>query len=470
MDQKNDTRTKLLTEKPFKLMVSLSLPAIIGMVVIGLYNFMDAVFVGQMVGSSAMTAVKVSYPFTLINSGIATLIGVGSASVMSRAIGEKDQKTIDKIMGNLVAAVIILSLIVTAIGIIFTKQLLSLSGAEGEIMDQAIKYLRIIFIGSLFVNFAQSSNMVMRGEGMLKKAMLFMGIGAVMNIILDPIMITFTKANGNGILGAAYATIISQIVQAIITLWYFVKKSKSVRIYKIGIDKVILKNVLGVGVSAMLMQVMQMIQQTLMYNSVQQFGGNEWQTILGAALSLQAFAFIPLWGISQGFQPAVGTNYGAKEYGRVKKLTGTYIIGATIFSLIFYIPIMSMPHKMLSLFITEPDIVDMGVGSLRKIFSTYITLGFMILAITLFQSLGRGSKAAMLTLLRQIIFFIPLVIILPRVGNLGVQGVFLAPVVTDLGILVMSAVMVAKEFKKMTGETSRTINNVYDIKKKAEIH
>lgn len=456
MEQKNDTRTKLLTQKPLKLMVSLCLPAIIGMVVIGLYNFMDAVFVGQMVGSTAMTAVKVSYPFTLFNSGISTLIGVGSASVMSRAIGEKDQKTIDKIMGNLVASIAGLSIIVAVIGIVFTRQLLALTGAQGEIMEQAVKYLKIIFIGSLFVNFAQSANMVMRGEGMLKKAMLFMGIGAVLNIILDPLMILIAKANGDGVLGAAFATIISQVIQASITLWYFVKKSKAVRIHKIGIDNGILKKVLSVGVSAMLMQVMQMVQQTLMYNTAQKYGGSEWQTILGAALSLQAFAFIPLWGISQGFQPAIGTNYGAKEFSRVKKLTRTYIIGATIFSLIFYIPIMSFPQKMLSMFITNPDIVVMGADSLRLFFSTYITLGFMILSITLFQSLGIGSKAAMLTMLRQIVFFIPLVFILPRLNNLGVQGVFWAPVVTDIGVLILSAVMVAKEFKNMN--VSRVIN------------
>lgn len=445
-----DTRTMLLNEKPFKLMLSLSLPAIIGMVVIGLYNFMDAVFVGQMVGPEAMTAVKISYPFTLINSGIATLIGVGSASVMSRAIGEKNQKTVDKIMGNLIASVLILSVLVTILGIMFTRPLLTLAGAKDEIMEQATRYLQIIFVGSIFVNFAQASNMVMRGEGMLKKAMLIMGIGAVLNIVLDPIFITIMNASQSGVKGAAYATITSQIVQAIITLWYFVKKSKKVRIHKIGVDGIILKDVLGVGVSAMLMQVMQMVQQTIMYNVAEQYGGSEWQTILSACLSLQAFAFIPLWGISQGFQPAVGTNYGAKEYGRVKKLTGTFIVGATALALVFYIPIMCAPKTMLSMFITNPEVVALGTKTLRVFFSTYITLGVMILSITLFQSLGKGSKAAMLTLLRQLVLFIPLIIIMPRVGNLGIQGVFIAPVITDIGVLILSLIMVWSEFSKMT--------------------
>ena len=165
--------------------------AIIGMVVVGLYNFMDGVYVGQMVGDNAMAAISVSYPFTLANSGISTLIGIGSASILSRAIGKRDQSTIDKIMGNLIAMNLIFSLIIMAIGMIFTKQILMLSGASGEILELALRYLRIIFAGSLFVNFAQSSNMIMCGEGLLKQAMLFSAGSAIMNIILDPILFYF---------------------------------------------------------------------------------------------------------------------------------------------------------------------------------------------------------------------------------------------------------------------------------------
>ena len=175
MANKNDTRTMLLSDSPWKLLLKLSVPAIIGMVVVGLYNLMDAVFVGQMVGSNAMTAVSVSYPFTLVNTGIATLIGAGSASILSRAIGKKDQATVDKIMGNLIAWNLIFSIAITVIGMVFTKQILRLSGAEGEILDIATRYLRIIFVGSTFVNFAQSANMIMRGEGKLKRAMLISG-------------------------------------------------------------------------------------------------------------------------------------------------------------------------------------------------------------------------------------------------------------------------------------------------------
>lgn len=453
MNNQKDTRTQLLTENPWRLMLSLSLPAIVGMIVIGLYNFMDAVFVGNMIGSNAMTAVKISYPFTLLNSGISTLIGVGSASVLSRAIGKDDRATIDRIMGNLAVCIIILSVIIAAAGILFTRQLLSLAGADGEIMELGVRYLRIIFMGSLFVNFAQSANMVMRGEGLLKKAMLIMGLGALLNIVLDPLLISLMKT----VDGAAYATIVSQFIQACVTLWYFTKKSKNIRINRLCLDRGLLPQVLSVGVSAMLMQVMQLIQQTILYSAAQKYGGSEWQTILGAALSLQAFAFIPLWGISQGFQPAAGTNFGAKNYGRVKSLMVVFVLGATALSLLFYLPVMLAPKTMLSLLIADnPALVEAGVNNLRLFFSTYITLGLLIMSITLFQSLGQGGKAALLTVLRQIAFFIPLVFLLPLLYPAGsaVNGVFMAPVVTDLLVLVLTLCMVSGTFRKIRSKQS----------------
>ena len=414
MTQKQDSRSNLLEGNIFKTMLSLSIPAILGMVVIGLYNFMDAVFVGRMVGPEAMTAVKVSYPFTLLNSGIATLIGIGSASVLSRAVGRKDQGTINQIMGNLIALIALLSLIITAVGECFTTGLLSLSGAKGDILSQAERYLKVVFIGSLFVNFAQSANMVMRGEGKLKIAMGIMAAGALLNIALDPLLISL-MGKENGILGAAWATVISQVLQAVFTLWYFRKKSENVRINKVKIHGNLIGPVLSVGVSAMLMQVMTMVQQTIMYNTVERWGGGSWQTILGACLSLQSFAFIPLWGISQGFQPAVGTNFGAKQYDRVRSFTKVFMIAATALALVFYLPIMLAPKAMLGMFITDEAICSQGAPMLRVLFATYISYGVLILAITFFQAIGKAAAASAMALLRQVLLFLPLVVLLPTV-------------------------------------------------------
>lgn len=218
-------------------------------------------------------------------------------------------------------------MIYTVIGMVFTRQLLSLAGASDNILNYAEKYLRIIFAGSLLVNFFQSANMVIRGEGQLKKAMFIIASGAILNIILDPIFISILNPYGMGIEAAAYATVLSQFVQAAITVWYFKKKSPNVKIGRIRIDGPILRQVLAVGISALLMQVLTLVQQTVIYRVAANYGGETSQILLGAALRFWNFSFVPLWGISQGFQPAAGTNYGAKDYDRVKLLTKVFIGG-----------------------------------------------------------------------------------------------------------------------------------------------
>lgn len=441
----NDTRKELLEENPLKLMVKLSIPAIIGMLVVGLYSFMDAVFVGQMVGKEAMGAVSVAYPFTLMNNGVATLVGIGSASLLSRAIGKKDKFTVDKIMGNLIALVLLLSLVVSVVGIAFTRQIVAISGARGEILELAVRYLKIIFLGSIFVNFAQSANMVMRGEGLLKKAMTIMGIGAVMNIILDPIFIYIMGEKG--IEGAAIATVISQISQALMTYYYFKRKSSRVKINKISLQTAFLPQIFGVGVSAMLMQIMSMVQQTILYNSAAAYGSNEQIILMGATLRIQAFSFIPLWGMSQGMQPVVGTNYGAKAYDRVKKTTNTFILGALALSLVFWIPIQSMPYSVLSLFIKDPAIVESGLTNFRLMYSVFPALAVMIMGLTFFQSIGKGGKASVLVLLRQIILFIPLAWILPKLW--GLKGVWLTSPITEGLVFLLTLVFIRLEYKKI---------------------
>ncbi len=449
MKQSLDTRTKLLTKNPVSLMIELSIPAVLGMVVVGLYNMMDSIFVGQMVGAAQMGAVSVSYPFTLINAGSAAMVGVGSASVLSRAIGKKDGETVKKIMGNLVAMILLLSAVYTVVGMGFTRQLLTLAGAGDNILHYAENYLRIVFAGSLFVNFFQSANMVIRGEGQLKKAMMIIASGAIFNMILDPVFIMALRPYGKGIEAAAYATVLSQLVQAAVTLWYFLRKSPNVTIGRICIDRALVSQVFSVGISALLMQVLTLVQQTVIYRVASNYGGETSQILLGAALRFWNFSFVPLWGISQGFQPAAGTNYGARDYGRVRKLTKVFVISATVLSLAFYIPAELFPDKVLAMFITTPGMASSGAANFRIMFSTYILQGSFLIAVTLFQSLGKAQKATWLVLFRQIILFIPLCTLLPSVGGMGIRGVWLAIALTDAILVVITMSMMASEFRRM---------------------
>ncbi len=444
VDQKKQS---LLCDNIVNLMFKLSLPAIVGMFVIGLYSFVDAIFVGQWVNEVAVGAIAVAYPLTLLNNGIAVLVGIGSASVLSRAIGGDDQQTVDKIMGNLLTLVFILSLVTTVVGYFFTRQLLSFSRVEGDMLIYAMNYLKIIFLGSFFVNFAQAANMVMRGEGKMMIAMAIMAIGAILNIVLDPI---FIKVLGYGIEGAAIATVIAQVVQFLITLVYFIKFSEKVKFKKIRLETSILSGVISVGVSAMLMQVLSLVQQTVLYSRLMTYGGEEKVILMGAIMRYMMLAFIPVWGISQGFQPVAGTNYGAKAYDRVKKSTVVFGIGATVLALIFWLPFMLFTDTILSWFIKDNvAIITNGIFDARLAMLVFPIAGALIIFVTLFQAIGDAQKAGMLIMLRQAVLFIPLVYILPHIANLEARGAFASFGLTDLIVFAIAIISTVKLFKVM---------------------
>ena len=442
---KQDIKEQLLTKRPIDLLFQLSVPAVIGMIVIGLYPLMDGIFAGKIIGQTAMTACGVAMPLTFFNSGISTLLGVGSASVLSRAIGKGDQKTVDKIMGNLIFWVILFSAIITVGGILLASHFLDMVGATGEIKAYGIRYLRVIFIGSLFVNFTQSANMVMRGEGLMKKAMLIMGFGALLNIILDPILMIVMGEYA--IEGAALATITAQFVQAAVTLHYFLKKSNVVKIHKIQSDAEIKKEMFSVGSSAMMMQLLFMIQQTMLYKMSFKYGGDTNGILMAASLRIYAFSFIPLWGMSQGLQPVVGTNFGAKQFDRVRQGMKVFSIGGLILAAIFWLPSLLFSSQILSLFGVEASIIAQGVGNFRLFYSVFILYGVMVMTITFFQSIGNGKKAGMIVMLRQLFLFVPAMIFLPMV--FGVKAVWFTQPLVDFIMIVVGFIMMINTVKNL---------------------
>ena len=428
----NKNSKELLTEQPLQILIKLSLPAILGMIVIGVYPLMDGIFAGQILGEKAMTAVGIATPFTYINTGIATLIGVGSTSLLSRAIGEGNQRTIDKVMGNLCFWVLLLSTIVTILGYLFCGQLLMIFGAKGELLNLSTRYLRIIFLGSIFVNFAQAANMVMRGEGLMKRAMLIMSLGAGINIVLDPVLMIMFREHG--VEGAAIATITAQFIQAVFTLWYFKKKSETVKIGLIRKEKEIIGEMFSVGVSAMLMQVLTIIQQSFLYSQAFRYGGETSAAIMAVSLRIQAFSFIPLWGMSQGLQPAIGANFGAKQYNRVKKIFNVFTISSIVLAACFWIPAEVFAKQILNLFGLSDETLFLAVPNFRILYSIFIVYGVMIMIMTFFQAIGDGKTAGVLVMLRQVILFIPTMIFLPYI--FGAQSIwYVIPIVDGIVVL-----------------------------------
>ena len=445
---KQDMKTQLLTKSPKELLFKLAIPGIIGMLVIGLYPFMDGIFAGRLIGDYAMSAISVSMSLTIINGGISALIGVGSASILSRAIGKGDKETIDKIFGNFCYWVILFSAIITIVGLIFAPHFLDMVGAKGNIKELGVRYLRVVFFGSLFVNFAQAGNMTMRGEGALKQSMMIMGTGAILNIMLDPILM---KLMGEyAIEGAAIATVLSQIVQALLTFHYFSKKSSFVKIHKIKKYKVIYREMFSIGSSAMMMQILFAVQQTFLFKQAFVYGGDNWGILMSATMRLYMFSFIPLWGMSQGLQPVIGANFGAKQYGRVQDTMKIFMYGATILAAASWIPSMFCSDTLLSLFSVRHEIIEAGVKNFKMFYSTFILYGIMIMTLTFFQSIGDGKKAGIIVLLRQLVLFIPAILLLPQL--FGVSAVWWAEPIVDFTMIIAGLFLMLNVMRKMEKE------------------
>ncbi|UTC54961.1 MATE family efflux transporter [Treponema sp. OMZ 906] len=447
---KQDMKTQLLTKSPKELLFKLAVPGIIGMLVIGLYPFMDGIFAGRIIGDYAMSAISVSMSLTIINGGISALIGVGSASILSRAIGKGDKETIDKIFGNFCYWVILFSAIITIVGLIFTPHFLDMVGAKGNIKELGGRYLRVVFFGSLFVNFAQAGNMTMRGEGALKQSMMIMGTGAILNIMLDPILM---KLMGEyAIEGAAIATVLSQIVQALLTFHYFSKKSSFVKIHKVKKYKAIYREMFSIGSSAMMMQILFAVQQTFLFKQAFVYGGDNWGILMSATMRLYMFSFIPLWGMSQGLQPVIGANFGAKQYGRVKDTMKIFMYGATILAAASWIPSMFCSDTLLSLFSVRHQIIEAGVKNFKMFYSTFILYGIMIMTLTFFQSIGDGKKAGIIVLLRQLVLFIPAILLLPQL--FGASAVWWAEPIVDFTMIIVGLFLMLNEMRKIEKEVA----------------
>ena len=445
---KQDMKIQLLTKSPKELLFKLAIPGIIGMLVIGLYPFMDGIFAGRLIGDYAMSAISVSMSLTIINGGISALIGVGSASIVSRAIGKGDKETIDKIFGNFCYWVILFSAIITIVGLIFAPHFLDMVGAKGNIKELGVRYLRVVFFGSLFVNFAQAGNMTMRGEGALKQSMMIMGTGAILNIMLDPILM---KLMGEyAIEGAAIATVLSQIVQALLTFHYFSKKSSFVKIHKVKKYKAIYREMFSIGSSAMMMQILFAVQQTFLFKQAFVYGGDNWGILMSATMRLYMFSFIPLWGMSQGLQPVIGANFGAKQYGRVKDTMKIFMCGATILAAASWIPSMFCSDTLLSLFSVRHEIIEAGVKNFKMFYSTFILYGIMIMTLTFFQSIGDGKKAGIIVLLRQLVLFVPAILLFPQL--FGVSAVWWAEPIVDFTMIIVGLFLMLNVMRKMEKE------------------
>jgi len=440
---------RLGEERISKLLVNLSLPATIGMMVNALYNLVDTIFVGRGVGALAIGGLTIAFPIQMVIMAFAQMIGIGAASAISRSLGAKDIEKADYAAGNSFLCVIVLSSIIAAIGLTFTEPMLRLFGATDTILPYAKDYITIILWGSIFFSFAMSSNNLIRAEGNAKVAMVSMLIGAILNMILDPIFIFILKL---GIKGAALATIISQFISFlfILTYLYSGKSSLKIKLHHLKPKIHIITEILTVGFASFARLVTGSVVAIVVNNSLRIFGGDIALIIVGILHRVTMFVFMPLFGVVQGMQPIVGFNYGAKKFDRVKETLKLSLITTTAIATFGWLLVQLFPIAIISVFTREPEIIEKGSTIMRIVISVIPLIGLHIVGAALFQSLGKAFPSLILALLRQVLLFIPLVIILPRVLGLGLMGIWIAYPVADILSVVLTVLFLKSELKKMS--------------------
>ncbi len=454
----NNMRGEIIHMGMNQLFVKLAIPGIIGTLILGLYNFIDGIFVGQIVGPQALGGVTLVYSMVLINQAILTLFGMGTMALLSIAVGKKDFDTINQLFGNLIISLSVLSLIFSVMVYNYADEIIHFLGGRGIIFDYGRDYLKVLSLGFVFAALGPAINMMFRGEGLIKNAMKILVIGVLLNIILDFIFIYLLEW---GVKGAAQATVISQIVVLILNFVFIARGNSviSLRHSKFKLSFKLMPKVLEIGSSTMILLIMASIQQMMLFRSMAAYDDATLISLLGAAYRVLLFAVIPFAGIGQGLQSIIGINYGAGNTDRIRAAYRVFTKNATVMAGFLWLTFMIFPETFLGLMVSDPGMVEIGVPFFRILFSTFLLTGIINNSATLFQALGKGWKASIIFLSRQIVFFIPLLIILP--DYFGINGVWLSMPVAEGLTLIIIAVLLVTEFKKLghqsTPITGRTI-------------
>ncbi|MBC2722697.1 MATE family efflux transporter [Desulfosporosinus sp.] len=427
-------------EKISKLLWKFSLPAIIAMLVNALYNIVDRIFVGQGVGSVGIAATTVAFPIMIIMMATSMLIAIGATALISIRLGEQKKEEAEKIVGNATVLLILLPLLLAALYLAFTDPVLKLFGASETVLPYARDFTHIIMLGSVSGSIAFGMNNFIRAEGNPRYAMLTQIIGAVINTILNYI---FIFKLGLGIKGSALASICGQTVSALFVLGYFFSGRSMIKIHLRNLkpQMPIVLGILSIGFAPFAMQIANSVQHTILNKTLMAYGGDLALSAVGIIMSIATIIFMPIVGISQGAQPLIGFNYGAKQYDRVKETLKKSVFVSTIMAAIGFIVIWIWPNQIVGLFSKgDLPLTELTVHAMLTFFALLPFIGVQILGSSYFQAVGKPVQSTLLSLSRQVLLFIPLLIILPRIW--GIEGVWrTAPIADTLSVLITVTVI-----------------------------
>ena len=432
------------TEPIGKLLVKQAVPASIGILVMSLNILVDTIFVGNWIGSTAIAAINVVLPVSFFIAALGMSIGIGGSSIISRALGGNNKEKALKTFGNQVSLTLSFTLVFVFFGLLYKEAIIPAFGGKGNIFELAKTYYTIVLYGVPILALSMMGNTVIRAEGKPKFAMYAMLIPSVGNLILDYVFINVLDL---GMAGAAWATTGSYTLCFLFILWFFLSKNSELKINfnHFKLKKSIVSEIGALGFVTLARQAVVSVTYLLMNNLLFNLGGETLVTVYAIIGRMLMFAFFPVYGITQGFLPIAGFNYGAGNYDRVKEVINTAIKYATGLGFLIFLGLMIFPEQITRLFTSDVDVIAQAPYAMRWVFVATPIIAVQLIGAAYFQAIGKAVPALLLTLTRQGFFFIPLIFILPVFFQ--EMGIWLAFPVSDLLATLVTVYFLRREVK-----------------------
>ena len=437
-----------------KLLLRLALPTVAAQLINMLYNIVDRIYIGHIpeIGATALTGVGVCMPLILIVSAFAALVGYGGAPRASIYMGKKDNESAEKILGNCFTLQIIISVILTVILLIWNRDFLMAFGASENTIEYGVNYMNIYALGTIFVEVTLGMNSFITAQGFAKTGMLSVLIGAVSNIILDPIFIFGFNMD---VRGAALATIISQALSCIWVVWFLCGKKTTLKIKKknIGLQPKVVLPCVALGTSVFVMQASESVISVCFNSSLQRYGGDIAVGAMTILTSVMQFAMLPLQGLGQGAQPIISYNYGAKNVDRVRATYKMLLKVSLAYSCLLWLLVMLFPQGFAAMFTTDPELMQYTKTALRIYMAAACLFGIQIACQMTFNALGRAVESIVVAVVRKFVLLIPLIYIMPAILSADkALAVYMAEPAADVIAVAFTAILFAVQFKKTLGK------------------
>ena len=448
-----DKKEFLATEPIGKLLFRLSIPTVVAQLINMLYNIVDRIYIGHMPGdgSLALTGVGVCMPIIMLVSAFAALVSSGGAPRASIFMGEKDTESAEKTLGNCFSLQIVVSVILTAVLLIWNKDLLLAFGASENTIGYATDYMSIYAIGTLFVQMTLGMNTFITAQGFTTVSMVSVIIGAVCNIVLDPIFIFGFQM---GVKGAALATIISQMLSCIWIISFLCGKKTLLKLKKenLKLRADIILPCIALGTAAFVMQSSESVISVCFNSSLLKYGGDIAVGAMTIMTSVMQFAMLPLQGIAQGAQPITSYNFGAKNAGRVKKTFRLLLITCLTYSIALWAAVMVAPQMFVKIFTSDSTLAQFTAPMLRIYLGGLGLFGIQIACQMTFTSLGKAANSIVVAVVRKFVLLLPLIYIIPSLLADKTKAVYMAEPVADIIAVTFTAILFAFQFKKALKE------------------